>query len=199
MGGGMSEITHLLSRLPVMASGISAAASGALVSAVWEGTVLAASVALCLHFVKGISAGIRSLLWTGVLLLIVLLHFVPLLNPMPGHSATQGKTLHLGLIWSVAIAGLWVVFSLIRVAQLMHSIFALRRIGRRSKPVLVSAEWASLLRANLRSAQLCTTVGSAKVWQNAQDCVQSKQLCQISTGQCCTPTNGIANSNENCL
>ena len=154
----MGQITYLLSHLPVMASGISAAASGALVSAVWKGTVLAASVAICLHFVKGISASIRSILWTGVLLLVVLLHFVPLFNPMPGHAATPGKTLHLGLIWSVAIAGLWVVFSLIRVAQLMHSIFALRRIGRRSKPVPVSAEWASLLRANLRSAQLCTTV-----------------------------------------
>ena len=47
--------------------------------------------------------------------------------------------------------------------------------------------------------QICATLGNAKDWQIANDCVQSKQLCQISTGQCCTPTNGFAGSNENCL
>lgn len=46
-------------------------------------------------------------------------------------------------------------------------------------------------------AQVCASVGTSKVWQTVQDCVQSMQLCQPSTGACCTPTNGNG-SNRNC-
>jgi alpha-amylase len=47
-------------------------------------------------------------------------------------------------------------------------------------------------------AQVCKSVGSAKIWQNVQDCVQSRQLCQPSRGSCCAPTNGFDLSNRNC-
>ena len=52
-------------------------------------------------------------------------------------------------------------------------------------------------RCNLSIAQLCRSVGGAKLWQDAQDCVQSRQLCQTSTGSCCTPGNGPG-TNRNC-
>jgi hypothetical protein len=45
-------------------------------------------------------------------------------------------------------------------------------------------------RCSGNAAQVCTSAGTTKVWQNVQDCVQSMQLCQPSTGVCCTPTNG---------
>jgi hypothetical protein len=48
-------------------------------------------------------------------------------------------------------------------------------------------------------AQVCALVGGAKIWQDVQDCVQAHQLCQVSTGSCCTPTNGFDGSNHNCL
>jgi hypothetical protein len=48
-------------------------------------------------------------------------------------------------------------------------------------------------------AQLCKLVAGAKLWQDVQDCVQTQQLCQPSTGKCCTPTNGGAGSNRNCF
>jgi len=48
-------------------------------------------------------------------------------------------------------------------------------------------------------AQICKAVGATKVWQDVADCVQSFQLCQPSSGQCCTPTNGGNASNRNCL
>ena len=54
-------------------------------------------------------------------------------------------------------------------------------------------------RCNGSQAQLCKSVGAAKIWQDVQDCVQSRQLCQTSTGMCCTPTNGFDGSNRNCL
>ena len=47
-------------------------------------------------------------------------------------------------------------------------------------------------------AQVCRSVGGAKIWQNNQDCVLKQQLCQTSTGMCCVPSNGD-NTNRNCL
>jgi len=47
--------------------------------------------------------------------------------------------------------------------------------------------------------QVCGTSGTgAKVWQTAQNCVQNQQLCQPTTGMCCTPSNGPG-TNRNCL
>jgi hypothetical protein len=47
-------------------------------------------------------------------------------------------------------------------------------------------------------AQVCGSAGGAKIWQTSKVCVESNQLCQITTGQCCTPSNGPG-SNRNCL
>jgi hypothetical protein len=54
-------------------------------------------------------------------------------------------------------------------------------------------------RCNINTAQVCTLVGGAKVWQDVQNCVQSRQLCQTTTGACCTPSNGFSGSNRNCF
>jgi hypothetical protein len=53
-------------------------------------------------------------------------------------------------------------------------------------------------RCNGGFAQVCRLVGGARLWQDDKDCVQSNQLCQVSTGRCCTATNGD-NSNRNCF
>jgi hypothetical protein len=52
-------------------------------------------------------------------------------------------------------------------------------------------------RCNLSVSQICRMVAGQKRWQDDQDCVQSHQLCQPSTGACCTPSNG-PNTNRNC-
>jgi hypothetical protein len=52
-------------------------------------------------------------------------------------------------------------------------------------------------RCNLSIAQVCRLVSGKRLWQDAQDCVQSQQLCQTSMGSCCTPSNGPG-SNRNC-
>ncbi len=149
----MNQIVQMMHVLTLF----SATAAGSLVSAIWEGTILAASVALCLCFVKGITAGVRSILWTGVLLLVVLLHFVPLLALKSSGSAAPGGILHADLRWSMAILCLWGVLSLVRGTQLIHSAIGLRRIARRAAPVIASPGCASLLSTSRRSAQLCTS------------------------------------------
>jgi BlaR1 peptidase M56 len=147
----VEQITHIL-------ADFSAAAAGSLVGAIWEGAVLAASVALCLHFVRVISAGVRSVLWTAVFLLVMLLHFVPLLGGNQSAAAVaSGRILHLGLGWSVALVCVWSVLSLARGIQLMRSAFGLRRIARRATPVAASPECAALLRTSYRSAELCAS------------------------------------------
>jgi hypothetical protein len=135
----------------------SAAAAGSLVSAIWEGTVLATCVALCLRLAKGITAGVRSVLWTAVLLLVVLLHFVPFVGRGAASQSDAGKLLHVDLRWSVAIVALWALFSLFRGMQLIHSAVGLRRIAGRASPVAASPACAPLLRSGWRSAQLCVS------------------------------------------
>ena len=55
-------------------------------------------------------------------------------------------------------------------------------------------------RCNGGTAQRCATVAGANVWQDAQNCVAARQLCQVTTGTCCTPSNGdFDGSNRNCL
>ena len=56
----------------------SATAAGSLFSAVWEGAVLAVCVALCLRLLPRLSATARSVVWTNVFVLLVLLHLLPL-------------------------------------------------------------------------------------------------------------------------
>jgi hypothetical protein len=53
-------------------------------------------------------------------------------------------------------------------------------------------------RCNGSVAEICKSAGGGVVWREAQNCVTSGQLCQPSTGSCCTPTNGFDGSNRNC-
>jgi hypothetical protein len=56
---------------------VSATAAGNLVSAIWEGAVLAAAVGLCLRILPRLSAASRSLVWLNVFVLLALLHILP--------------------------------------------------------------------------------------------------------------------------
>jgi beta-lactamase regulating signal transducer with metallopeptidase domain len=146
----MEQLSHIFTLF-------SATAAGSLVGAIWEGTVLAAGVALCLHFVKGIPAGVRSMLWTAVLLLVVLLHFLPLFAHKLTQQTAAAGAIHADLRWSVAIVCLWVILSAIRAAQLIHSAIGLRRVAGRATQVAATPQIAALLRTRFRTARLCTS------------------------------------------
>src|ERR1035438_5915500 len=99
---------------------VSAAAVGSHLSAIWEGAVLAACVALCLRLLPGLSATARSVVWMNVFLLLVILQFLPDLGE---HASGRGtySPIHLDPRWSLAIAGIWAALSLWRGAQLALS------------------------------------------------------------------------------
>ena len=56
------------------------AASGSLVNAIAGGVLLVAAVSLCLRLMPRISASARFVVWMAALLLVVPLHFLPVLR-----------------------------------------------------------------------------------------------------------------------
>ena len=122
---------------------LSAAAAGSLISAVWEGLVLAACVALCLRLLPGITAAARSLVWSVVMVLAVALPFAHL----SGSAAVAGggKQWHVDERVSLAIACIWVSLSLVRAAQLLRSAIYLRGIAKSATAIEVDAELAGII------------------------------------------------------
>ncbi len=149
----MNEFLHSLSF-------VSATAAGALLSAVWQGTVLAVCVSLGLRLLPGLSAAARSVIWLNVFILLALLHFVPALVGRSGVlAASDLSPVHLDPRWSFALAGVWAALSVARAVQLVVGAIHLRRLGSRAVPVPVNAELQSLLSgtAGARTAQLCAS------------------------------------------
>ena len=150
---------HLIELIPMLhtLSLLSATATSALFSAIWEGTVLAAIVFVCLRSLPGLSPAARSVIWLNVFALLVLLHFLPVfdghnLNANPGRHSP----LHLDLRWSFAIAAVWAALSLWRAAQLVVGAIHLRGMARRALPIPTDASLQALLH-DARSAQLCSS------------------------------------------
>jgi beta-lactamase regulating signal transducer with metallopeptidase domain len=142
----------------------SAAAASALVSAMWQGAVLAACTALALRLVPRLSAAARSLIWMNVFALLVLLPFLPAFS---GHEENgfpaNGAPVRLDVRWSLAIVGLWAFLSIWKGTELVFSAIRLRGIARRAVPVDASAALQELLLNNRaggkpgRAAMLCTS------------------------------------------
>jgi len=116
-------VTHFVTLL-------ASAASSALISAIWQGALLAVCAALCLRLLPSLSAATRSLLWTAVFAIIIALHFVP--SPQ---AAGPTHALNAAPIWSVLLAILWLTLSLFRAGQFAVSAQRLRQIVRRATPV----------------------------------------------------------------
>jgi beta-lactamase regulating signal transducer with metallopeptidase domain len=140
----------------------SAAAVSALISAAWQGTILALAVALCLRITPRLSAAARSLVWMNVLALLVLLHILPQLFhaqlASAGHaSAITDPMLDLDPRWSLAIAAIWAVLSIWRAAQLAIGAVHLKQLANRATPLAVTSDLESILKTGPagRAAQLC--------------------------------------------
>jgi hypothetical protein len=137
----------------------SATAAAALFSAIWQGTVLAFCVWLCLRLLPGLSAAARSVVWLNVFILLALLHLVPAFAGRPGAwAAGQLSPVHLDPRWSFGVAGVWAALSLVRAGQLIVGAMHVSRLARSAVPVAVDADLQSLLAgAGTRAAELCTS------------------------------------------
>ncbi|WP_446741662.1 M56 family metallopeptidase [Silvibacterium acidisoli] len=128
------------------------AAAGSLVTDIWQGLVLAAGVGLCLQWLPRTTARMRFAVWAAVFALIGIL---PLLHSFSTatHRSTTSAFVHADTRWSLGIAAVWALCSLVRAGQLLHGAIRLRAVHRSAKPV----EDAPELRSGFRRVMLCTS------------------------------------------
>ncbi len=135
---------------------VSAAAAVALVMSVVEGAALTACVAFVLRLCPGLSAGVRSAVWTVALGVSVLLPVGSLVMAGGGRETPRGVA-EVGEGWALALVGAWATMSAVRIALLVRSAVRLGQIWRRAVPVEASSGCGDLLRAGRRSAELCVS------------------------------------------
>ncbi|MGA2535168.1 MAG: M56 family metallopeptidase [Terracidiphilus sp.] len=153
-------------RLTPLAAGLAVCT---LVSAIWEGAVLVACVALCLRLFRGLSAAARSVVWVNVFALLVLLQVMPYVGPGSAAASTSRPAqLELSLSWCYAVAGIWLLLSFFRGAQLVFGAIRLQRLAGRATPLQAGEDRPGedlrpLLQVRImggrvgRSAELCTS------------------------------------------
>lgn len=145
----MEQVMHVMMQF-------AAAASGSLVSAVVGGALLVAAVNFVLRLVSGVTAAARFVVWMAALLLVVPLHFLPVLRGGSGVGVAGGNLLHVDARWALLIAGVWVAFSLVRAVQFVVGAVRLRGIARRAVRAEVEFD-RSLLTSGGRTAELCVS------------------------------------------
>jgi BlaR1 peptidase M56 len=135
---------------------VSRLVANSFVSGLWQGIVLAAGVALCLRLVPRTTAAVRFAIWTAVFAVLAVL---PLLHAYTmrtgGGIPGRGAVVQLDVRWTFAIAGLWLMVSLVRAVKLVMSAVRLRGIWKRAVPV--EGCDAVLLASGFRGVELCTS------------------------------------------
>jgi beta-lactamase regulating signal transducer with metallopeptidase domain len=147
-----------------LTSPAAAMAASSLLSAVWQGAVLAICVVLCLRLLPRLSAAARSIVWMNVFLLLVSLQFVPYLaTRISTASSGHPAPIHLNLLWSFVIAGAWLLLSVTRGAQLIASAIRLHCLAKRAIPIDAGQDLRALLQiraagsTTVRAAELCAS------------------------------------------
>ena len=140
---------------------VSPPAADLLVASIWQSVLLTGAVALCLRALPRVPAGVRSAIWTAVLVLIVVLPVIS--TGSPHTSVGQGRAVQLANDWSLGLVCFWALLSLFRAAQLCLSITRLRTLTRSAEPIEADATIVRLLECGSRSkfgcrrALLCTS------------------------------------------
>jgi len=152
-----------MSQLLTLIAHFSAQATGALISAIWQGALLASLVGLCLRVFPRLSAAARSLIWLNVFILLALLHLLPFaLGSTPAPHLAPHAVL-LDSRWSLGVAGIWLALSIFRAVQLVVSAFHLHVLALRAVPVEAANDLDPLPRApGNRRVRLCASTEVAR-------------------------------------
>lgn len=144
---------------------VSSAIVSSLVSAIWEGSILALCVFGCLRIFPRLSAASRSIVWINVFLLLLLLHVVPSIRARADATALEhSSAVYVSLWWSLAVAAVWAALTIWRSTELILSAIRLHRIACRATPLLPDQALQSLLPGrdetdkSTRAVELCTSI-----------------------------------------
>jgi beta-lactamase regulating signal transducer with metallopeptidase domain len=141
---------------------ISQTAGALLITAIWQGAIVAVCLALSLRLASRISAGLRFTLWIGGFLAVTGLPFLPLIfrvfaHPVlqSGGSLASAPRFSVDARWSIAICLLWAAVSLYRALDLAAHTLRLRSLWTSATPIESIAAPARL--RGRRAIQICTT------------------------------------------
>lgn len=131
-----------MSSLAVGGMHLSQTAATVLITAVWQGAIIAVCFGLSLRIGKRIPAGLRFALWAGGFLAVLGLPFLPMFvrtelwHVAPSSSAAVTQSwLQLDERWSIAIALVWAAASMYRAADLVIHSIKLRRLWTSAVPM----------------------------------------------------------------
>ncbi len=148
------SLAALVTLDPKLIADLSRTASGGLVAAIWQGTLLAAAVALGLKLLPRTPATVRFAVWFTVFLLVTALPFVSLAPHAPAVAQAGSHTpwLTLDARWTLAIAAVWALASLLRAGTLVAAALRVRTLWRRATPIESAVPIAGSC-----SAQICSS------------------------------------------
>jgi beta-lactamase regulating signal transducer with metallopeptidase domain len=130
------------------------------VAGLWQGIVLISAVAIGLRLLPRLSASIRFAIWSltfALAAILPLLHLqIPAISAPQSTAQSHTTPIHLSAAWGTAIAAIWAVAMVSRIAQLLTQAIRLHRIWKRSTPVAASSATEALLNGK-RPTQLCTS------------------------------------------
>jgi beta-lactamase regulating signal transducer with metallopeptidase domain len=165
------SVVSLKDSLFAVSPEFSRTAGAMLVTAIWQGAVVAACLTICLKLTNRISAALRFVAWGAGFLAVVGLPFLPLLlHPGAGAAtpaiglaeASSAPWLLLDIRWSILLTVVWAAASLYRLVDLaVHSV-RLRRLWKSATPVTPNEDFGPLLamRTPLRGrrpVEICIT------------------------------------------
>jgi Zn-dependent protease with chaperone function len=165
------SVVSLKDSLFAVSPELSRTAGAMLVTAIWQGAVVAACLTICLKLTNRISAALRFVAWGAGFLAVVGLPFLPLLlhpgagTPTPTiglAEASSAPWLLLDIRWSILLTVVWTAASLYRLVDLaVHSV-RLRRLWKSATPVTPNEDFGPLLamRTPLRGrrpVEICIT------------------------------------------
>lgn len=138
----------------------------------WQGVLIACGLALCLRLVPRTSAGHRFAVWAAAFVTIFGLPLIAALLEVPTALASGASTagaeaavrpwFSLDARWSLAIAALWAVATVVRAGSLVAHSFRLRKLWKDAQPVEIEGGLHELLTGttaawNRGPVEVCTT------------------------------------------
>ena len=133
---------------------VSGHAAQVVVNGLWQGTLVACTVALVLRALPGIAAAQRFAIWTFAFALAAGL---PLL-PAPGHGLAEGAGgVHVDPAWGAGLALLWAALVLVRLGRLLLEALRVRDVWQRATPVDAPLAVQALLGRSNRHPEFCTS------------------------------------------